>query len=275
MSAGQSRVIKNEKTRQANYPGLQNASSMRSSASSKGRDSRRTNLYSASAFSQGGSRGATGPPPGPSPPPAPGRPCRPPGSPPGGTPPPRDSALSTSALQRPVEHLARSAVADVLAPLDGVREAGWWSAAPAPAPVVSAGEGRPCPAGRNTPPRPGCRGRSAGPPARRAAARGSRTAASRSGWWRPPYFPRSASARPKSVICRLPSGSISMFSGLMSRWTRPGAVGVGQRGERLPQQPEHLVERQRPVALDQLRQARARRSAPSCTRSARTGPPMS
>ncbi len=88
-------------------------------------------------------------------------------------------------------------------------------------------------------------------------------------------WPRSASARPKSVIRSVPSGSMSMFSGLMSRCTRPAAWAWAERAERLAQQSERPLEGQRAVASRPAGPRWGPAPSPSCTRPGRPGPPMS
>ena len=45
-----------------------------------------------------------------------------------------------------------------------------------------------------------------------------------------------------------------MFSGLMSRWTTPCSVGVGQRVRDLPGDAQRLVERQLRLAVEPVAQ---------------------
>ena len=191
MSAGPSRVIKNERPVATSHPGLDSPISW--VFAPDGAESRGL-ICPPTAFSQGGIRGAIGPPPGPSRLPVPA--ARPPTC---GLHFARRAVERLEKLrrrriprldvraERPVEHpLQRLAHVVALALRRRQLVGGLLGQ------DLLGGEARETAgsrAGRSRPPPPGCRGPTAGPPARPAAARGSRTAASRSGWSRRRTFP--------------------------------------------------------------------------------------
>ena len=64
-------------------------------------------------------------------------------------------------------------------------------------------------------------------------------------------------AMPKSATSALPSSVSRMFSGLMSRWMTPCAVGVLERLRGLAGDPQRVLDRELPLAPEPVAQALA------------------